>query len=64
MPLSVLHLSELLDRAEDAKQKQKTNELLRVAEKLVALNPMAVLLHCQEYYRFSFLHNSIDLHQP
>ena len=41
--MTVLHLSELLDRAGVAKQNGKKHELAKISEKLVALNPMAVL---------------------
>ncbi len=41
--MMLIHLSELLDRAEDAKLKEKKHEFARVSEKLLALNPIAVL---------------------
>ena len=41
--MTLLHLSQLLDRAEEAKLTEKKYEFAKNAEKLSALNPLAVL---------------------
>ncbi|MBE6600298.1 MAG: exodeoxyribonuclease VII large subunit [Ruminococcaceae bacterium] len=41
--MTLLHLSQLLDRAESAKLTEKKHEFAKAAEKLGALNPLAVL---------------------
>lgn len=41
--MTALHLSKMLDMMGSAKLKEKKNELLRVSDKLGALNPLAVL---------------------
>ncbi len=41
--MSLLHLSDLLDRAENAKLSEKKHEFIRASEKLGALNPLSIL---------------------